>query len=102
MIEDAVMKNLGDRVTGVCAIGVPDSMYGEVVGLLVTRGTMCEEVDEEQVKEAVKTSLHYGHIPKYVWFTGESVKGRLIPDIPLTASGKMRKNVVRDWVKDWI
>lgn len=51
----------------------------------------------EQVRTHVKSQISAQSAPEYVWILGkEGVDG----EFPKTASGKVKKNELRDWAKD--
>ncbi|KAI8615388.1 hypothetical protein BC830DRAFT_1122828 [Chytriomyces sp. MP71] len=106
-VEDVVLSMPG--VSNACVVGAPHPVYGEVVAAIVQRkdnGVRSPSANE--VKAHVKKGLHFANVPEHVWFVGDDivspdgVKTGVVHEIPLTASGKMRKNVVKDWVAGWV
>ncbi|KAG8680555.1 hypothetical protein FRC08_016209 [Ceratobasidium sp. 394] len=78
------------------AIAVPDARFGEVVGVWILLRHGAPPMSREDVTEWVKVKMNPQNAPSWVWFLGE--KG--IPsELPKTASGKVMKNVLRDWAK---
>ncbi|KAG8713907.1 hypothetical protein FRC08_012656 [Ceratobasidium sp. 394] len=78
------------------AIAVPDARFGEVVGVWILLRRGAPPMSREDVTEWVKVKMNPQNAPSWVWFLGE--KG--IPsELPKTASGKVTKNVLRDWAK---
>jgi fatty-acyl-CoA synthase len=83
-VEDLIMSLPG--VSGVAVIGVPDQKWGEVPWAVVTLapGT---ELGDEQVRAALDGRVAKYKIPKHVV---------VIDILPRTASGKIRKVVLRE------
>lgn len=76
-------------VTQAAAFGVPHPHWGEVVCAAIQ--TNDETLDEAQVIEHCKVNLSGYQAPKRVIF---------IESFPLTGTGKVRKNILRDQYKD--
>lgn len=80
-------------------VSVPDSRYGEVVGAWIGRQTGAPPITREEVRSWVAEQMNPQNAPAWVWFLGEEgVEGEL----PKTASGKIQKNILRDWSKTWV
>jgi acyl-CoA synthetase (AMP-forming)/AMP-acid ligase II len=98
----------------VAVVSVPDTKYGEVVGAWIVRkpGT---DISREAVRKTVSHSMnpqvkHFcmfssAHVhgnclqnaPTWVFFIAEDVSAS---ELPKTASGKVMKEVLRDWSRD--
>ncbi|MGN8553217.1 UNVERIFIED_CONTAM: long-chain fatty acid--CoA ligase [Microbacterium sp. SLM126] len=75
-----------DGVTGVAVIGVPDERWGEVpIAVVTVRDGV--RVDTDTVRAALAERIARYKIPKRVIVVG---------DLPRTASGKVRKNELRE------
>ena len=72
------------------AVGVPDRHYGEEICLCVVPGEGCSE---EAVLEKLRASLAYYKIPKYFLE---------VPEIPKTATGKIRSEELREYAIEMI
>lgn len=124
-IENRLTFHAGIREAAV--VSVPDAKYGEVVGAWVVRepgkgdGMTREEVRKwvgEGMNPQVRCvavwyfALGSGaeinnddlvaivqNAPAWVWFLGEDGAPE---ELPKTASGKVQKHILRDWVKDLV
>jgi fatty-acyl-CoA synthase len=67
-------------------VGVPDAKYGEeLCACIVLRPG--EESSAEEIREFCRGQIAYYKVPRYV---------RFIDSFPLTVTGKIRKNVLRE------
>ncbi|EJD51334.1 acyl-CoA synthetase [Auricularia subglabra TFB-10046 SS5] len=79
----------------VSVVSVPDTKYGEVVGAWVRlrRGTE-HRVPGKDVRRWVAERMNPQNAPAWVWFLGDDEV------LPMTASGKVQKNILREWSKE--
>ncbi len=77
-----------DKVSDVQVVGVPDRKYGEEVCACIRLRAGCE-ANEHDVLEFCRGQIAHYKIPKYVCF---------VEDFPMTVTGKVQKNVLRDQV----
>ncbi|MGE5596576.1 MAG: o-succinylbenzoate--CoA ligase [Hyphomicrobiales bacterium] len=82
-VEAALMAQPG--VVAAAVVGVPDPRWGQVVAAAVVAGP---GFDEEMVLSALRERLAGYKVPRLV---------RVAESLPVTASGKIRRNVVREW-----
>ncbi|KAI6104306.1 hypothetical protein F5141DRAFT_1128825 [Pisolithus sp. B1] len=75
---------------------VPDTVYGEVVGvwIVLEPGTT---MTREEVRKVVSDEMNPQNSPAWVWFIGEPGTAK---EFPKTASGKVMKHVLRAWSKE--
>nr|WP_198004751.1 acyl-CoA synthetase [Rubrobacter xylanophilus] len=84
-IEETLVKH--PRVLMAAAVGRPDPVRGEVVkAFVVLREGEGDEALAEELKELVRRRLGAHEYPREVEF---------VPELPLTATGKIRRNVLR-------
>ena len=83
-VEDALLQH--PAVVSVAVVGVPDDRYGEVVGAAVqlVPGT---DVTTEQLEDFAASRVAHFKVPRH-W--------RIVDEMPLTASGKIRKVELTD------
>jgi fatty-acyl-CoA synthase len=87
-IEEFLYTN--DKIHDVAVIGVPNNKYGEeVCAFIKIRDGM--QASEDEIKEYCKDGISRFKMPKYVMFTN---------DLPMTASGKIRKVELREMAKE--
>lgn len=79
------------------AISVPDSKYGEVVGVWIVREPNEVPLSRKEVKNLVSKNTRPQNAPAWVWFLGEDGTPS---ELPKTASGKVQKHVLRKWSKE--
>ncbi|EIW77226.1 acetyl-CoA synthetase-like protein [Coniophora puteana RWD-64-598 SS2] len=78
------------------AIAVPDTKYGEVVGVWVAPHPGAQ-LSREDVRRQVAGSMNPQNAPSWVWFLGEDGTPE---ELPKTASGKVQKHILRAWSKE--
>lgn len=77
-------------VAAVAVIGVPDDSWGEVpMAYVVT--TASGATTEETLAQHARAELAKYKVPKH-W--------RFVAELPLTATGKVRKNILREWATE--
>jgi fatty-acyl-CoA synthase len=87
-IEEFLYTN--EKIHDVAVVGVPNDKYGEeVCAFIKIRDGM--QVSENEIKEYCKDGISRFKMPKYVMFTN---------DLPMTASGKIRKVELREMAKE--
>lgn len=85
-------------MTQVYVVGVPDELAGEIP-VAVTDGFNGEDQRTEQLKKAV----HYGLGAAYAPFAILDLQKHLKRDaFPTTVSGKIQKNILRQWVAEYM
>ncbi|MBL4647119.1 MAG: AMP-binding protein, partial [Rhizobiales bacterium] len=83
-IEDAILRH--PEVAECAAIGVPDSIRGQVVkAFIVLKGDENEGLAEE-IQELVRTNLSRHEYPRQVAF---------VTELPKTPAGKVNRNILR-------
>lgn len=84
-IEDAILRH--PKVAECAAIGVPDSLRGQVVkAFIVLKGKVNEGLSEE-IQELVRTNLARHEYPRQIEF---------VTDLPKTPAGKVHRKKLRD------
>jgi O-succinylbenzoic acid--CoA ligase len=74
-------------VEAVCVVGVADAEWGQRVAALVVR---CGEVTAEELIEYGRDHLAGYKLPRLIQF---------VPELPLTASGKVARQTAREWLE---
>jgi fatty-acyl-CoA synthase len=83
-IEEYLMRH--PRIADAQVFGVPDSKYGEeVCAWVITRAG--QALSEDEVREFCRGQIAHYKVPRYV---------RIVPEFPLTATGKPQKFEMRD------
>ncbi|HEX4668479.1 MAG TPA: AMP-binding protein [Solirubrobacterales bacterium] len=82
-VEQALVAH--SAVAEAAVIGIPDERWGELLVAYVTVRPGIE-IDPEQVRGFLRTRLTHFKIPKQI---------RVVEDLPKTATGKIRKHVLR-------
>ncbi|GMS78551.1 hypothetical protein PENTCL1PPCAC_726, partial [Pristionchus entomophagus] len=77
-----------DGVAGVYVIGVPDERMGEAVCAWVRLKEDVTGVTPETIRDACKGKIAHYKVPQYVQI-------KTMSDIPMTATGKVKKNEMR-------
>ncbi|KAG9120078.1 hypothetical protein FRC07_004587 [Ceratobasidium sp. 392] len=99
--DQAVMDREGylKNIVEAAAIAVPDARFGEVVGawILLRRGAA--PLSRADVIDWVKIRMNPQNAPAWVWFLGGE---GIPPELPKTGSGKVMKNVLREWAKAFV
>ncbi|CAE6467966.1 unnamed protein product [Rhizoctonia solani] len=81
------------------AISVPDKRFGEVVGVWILLRPSATSFTRQEAVDWVKARMNPQNAPSWVWLLGEAgTPGEL----PKTASGKVMKNVLRDWAENML
>ncbi|KAF8320410.1 acyl-CoA synthetase [Clavulina sp. PMI_390] len=93
------------QIREAAAVAVPDQKYGEVVGLWIVREPAEESklgvMSPLDVRNWVKEKMNPQNAPAHVWFFGEEeLTKRGYEDLPKTGSGKVQKNILRNWSKE--
>ncbi|MEC9344991.1 MAG: acyl-CoA synthetase [Pseudomonadota bacterium] len=84
-IEDAILKH--PDVREAAAIGVPDSLRGQVVKAFVVSDRAGGETFEREIQDLVRARLSQHEYPRIVAFTAE---------LPKTPAGKVNRKILRD------
>lgn len=74
-------------VRDVQVVGVPSKQYGEEIMACIIPRAWEDELDEEEIKRAVRENMARHKVPKYVMFMAQ---------FPMTASGKIQKFKLRE------
>ncbi|HVQ06552.1 MAG TPA: AMP-binding protein, partial [Burkholderiaceae bacterium] len=83
-IEEYLMRH--PRIADAQVFGVPDAKYGEeVCAWVITRAG--QALSEDEVREFCRGQIAHYKVPRYV---------RIVPEFPLTATGKPQKFEMRD------
>ncbi|KAG8730936.1 hypothetical protein FRC11_005483, partial [Ceratobasidium sp. 423] len=93
LIESRLTSHLD--IVGVAAIAVPDERFGEVVGVWILLRPGATSLSCQGGVDWVK-KMNPQNAPVRVWLLGEA---GVPTELPKTASGKVMKNVLRDWAK---
>jgi len=90
-IEDCISKH--PAVSLVAVVGVPDPLRTEAVKafILLREGNNGDPDLENDIRNFVKTRLSPHEYPRHIEF---------VDDLPMTATGKIRRNVLRDGEKE--
>lgn len=86
-------------ITEAAAIAVPDERYGEVVGVWITLRRGARRLNPEEIVDWVKDQMNPQNAPSWVWYLGEN---GIPAQLPKTASGKVMKNVLREWARSLV
>ncbi|KAH7329856.1 hypothetical protein B0J17DRAFT_740524 [Rhizoctonia solani] len=78
------------------AIAVPDKRFGEVVGVWILLRPSATSFTRKEAIDWVKSRMNPQNAPSWVWLLGEAGTPA---QLPKTASGKVMKNVLREWGK---
>ncbi|KAJ1305913.1 hypothetical protein OPQ81_010632 [Rhizoctonia solani] len=84
------------EIVEAAAIGVPDERFGEVVGIWILLRPDAKSFTRQEAVNWVKAQMNPQNAPSWVWLLGEA---GVPTELPKTASGKVMKNVLRDWAK---
>ncbi|WP_319498508.1 AMP-binding protein [uncultured Cohaesibacter sp.] len=84
-IEDAIMRH--PKVAECAAIGVPDSLRGQVVKAFVLLKDKQSEGLDDEIKELVRTNLSRHEYPRQIEF---------VTALPKTPAGKVNRKILRD------
>jgi len=84
-IEDAILKH--PQVREAAAIGVPDSVRGQVVKAFVVTDRPGDTSFEHEIQDVVRQRLSHHEYPRLVSFVAE---------LPKTPAGKVNRKVLRD------
>ncbi|EEP76501.1 conserved hypothetical protein [Uncinocarpus reesii 1704] len=81
-------------ISKAAVVGIPDSHYGEVVGAFISveEGHPCPAAEE--LRNWTRQTLGRHKAPRFIFAFGTDP--RLPPTMPLTGSGKIQKQVLRD------
>ncbi|CAE6434966.1 unnamed protein product [Rhizoctonia solani] len=96
--DQAVLDQEGylKKIVEAAAIAVPDKRFGEVVGVWILLRPDAKSFTRQEAIDWVKTRMNPQNTPSWVWLLG---KAGTPAQLPKTASGKVMKNVLRDWAK---
>jgi len=87
-IEEYLMRH--PRIADAQVFGVPDAKYGEeVCAWVITRAG--QALSEDEVREFCRGQIAHYKVPRYV---------RIVPEFPLTATGKPQKYEMRKAMTD--
>ncbi|KAG8709251.1 hypothetical protein FRC09_000779 [Ceratobasidium sp. 395] len=78
------------------AIAVPDARFGEVVGVWILLRRGATPLSQQDVTDWVKVKMNPQNAPSFVWFLSD---GDIPSELPKTGSGKVMKNVLREWAR---
>ncbi|KAL5638211.1 hypothetical protein ACGC1H_005048 [Rhizoctonia solani] len=85
------------QIVEAAAIGVPDKRFGEAVGVWILLRPDATSFSRQEAVDWVKAKMNPQNAPVWVWLLGEA---GVPPELPKTASGKVMKNVLRDWANN--
>ncbi|KAI5295821.1 SIN component scaffold protein Sid4 [Ascosphaera acerosa] len=74
-------------------VGVPDSHYGEVVGVFLVLEASHARPSDEEVRQWIRQTLGRHKAPQHVWVLGQDSRVPLA--LPQTGSGKVQKQILR-------
>ncbi|KZW01515.1 acetyl-CoA synthetase-like protein [Exidia glandulosa HHB12029] len=83
----------------VAVVAVPHAKYGECVGAWIqlrstatgAKGLVPGQIARQMLREYVAATMNPQNAPTYIWFLEEG------ESLPKTASGKVQKNILREW-----
>lgn len=81
-----------ERIAEAVVVGLPHPRWAEAITAVVTLKAGCDGVDEAQLIATLKQQLSSFKVPKAVI---------VVDEIPKTATGKLRKNIVRQQFADY-
>nr|WP_321455838.1 AMP-binding protein [uncultured Cohaesibacter sp.] len=84
-IEDAILRH--PKVAECAAIGVPDSLRGQVVKAFILLKEKANEGLDEEIQELVRTNLSRHEYPRKIEF---------VTSLPKTPAGKVNRKILRD------
>ncbi|KAF8740229.1 AMP-binding enzyme C-terminal domain, partial [Rhizoctonia solani] len=96
-IEDCLTSHT--EIVEAAVIAVPDERFGEVVGAWILLRPDAKSFTRREAVDWVKSKMNPQNAPSRVWLLGEAGAPA---ELPKTASGKVMKNVLRDWAKEMI
>ncbi|QRW25231.1 AMP binding enzyme [Rhizoctonia solani] len=96
-IEDCLTSH--PEIVEAAVIAVPDERFGEVVGAWILLRPDAKSFTRREAVDWVKSKMNPQNAPSRVWLLGEAGAPA---ELPKTASGKVMKNVLRDWAKEMI
>ncbi|KAF8720599.1 AMP-binding enzyme C-terminal domain, partial [Rhizoctonia solani] len=85
------------EIVEAAVIAVPDERFGEVVGAWILLRPEAKSFTRREAVDWVKSKMNPQNAPSRVWLLGEAGAPA---ELPKTASGKVMKNVLRDWAKE--
>ncbi|GAB1523529.1 hypothetical protein RhiTH_006679 [Rhizoctonia solani] len=99
--DQAVLDREGylKKIVEAAVIAVPDERFGEVVGAWILLRPDAKSFTRREAVDWVKSKMNPQNAPSRVWLLGEAGAPA---ELPKTASGKVMKNVLRDWAKEMI
>ncbi|AXT39174.1 AMP-binding protein [Alteromonas sp. BL110] len=83
-IEEVLYQH--DDVSDAAVFGIPDDKYGEQVCLWI-KAKENRHIDEEQIRDYLKSKLAYFKVPKYI---------SVVKEYPMTVTGKLQKFKMRE------
>jgi len=84
-VEDAILRH--PKVAECAAIGVPDSLRGQVVkAFIILKDDNCESIAED-IQDLVRTKLSRHEYPRQLEF---------VTELPKTPAGKVNRKILRD------
>lgn len=83
-IEEVLYQH--DDVSDAAVFGIPDNKYGEQVCLWI-KAKDNRHIDEEQIRDYLKSKLAYFKVPKYI---------SVVKEYPMTVTGKLQKFKMRE------
>jgi len=91
-VEECLMKHPAISMASV--VGLKNERYGEAVAafLIANEGQSLPSISD--IKDFSRQSLSNHKTPAHIFWVGQSGS---IDRIPMTASGKVQKNKLRDW-----
>ena len=85
-IEEVLYQH--NDVSDAAVFGIPDDRYGEQVCLWI-KAKENRHIDEEKIREYLKSKLAYFKVPKYI---------NVVQDYPMTVTGKLQKFKMREYM----
>lgn len=79
-------------IKDVQVVGIPDEKYGEIVGAFIIKDEDADIKEEDVLDYSISKIARY-KVPKHVFF---------IDELPLTASGKVQKFILRDMAVEFL
>jgi long-chain acyl-CoA synthetase len=74
-------------------VGLKDAKYGEIVAAFLQAEPIGAQVPDKVIQQWVLSKLARHKAPQHIFWVGSSEVGH---SLPLTGSGKVKKNVLRD------
>src|SRR5262245_54342685 len=90
-IEERLVQH--PMIATAAVVGLKDARYGEVVAAFLQANSIDISVPDNEIQQWVRLKLARHKTPQHIFWVGSPEVG---DSLPLTGSGKIKKNVLRD------